>query len=202
MVLLVFKMVNHTLFFNHLLGSETTPVSRLIQLAIRETFGRASKGISINHVTLEEYLGYMEQAFLVYRAERMDSKTKEYLSTSDKFYASDTGIRNSIIPYRPEDLDGLLENIVYNELRFRYGEVATYAVGDREIDFIADPRGNPSYYQVSMNISNPKTLEREIRPLKEIDDNYPRYLITYDRYLLNDIDGIKVVQIIDWLLGQ
>lgn len=196
----------------HKINTSTPRMSNLVRYVMRNIGDRTSprrtsdylksKGISINHVTLEEYLGYMEQAFLVYRAERMDSKTKEYLSTSDKFYASDTGIRNSIIPYRPEDLDGLLENIVYNELRFRYGEVATYAIGDREIDFIADPRGNPSYYQVSMNISNPKTLEREIRPLKEIDDNYPRYLITYDRYLLNDIDGIIVVQITDWLLGR
>lgn len=161
-----------------------------------------SKGVSISHVTLEDYLGYMEEAFLVYRAQRIDSKTKEYLDTSDKFYASDLGIRNTVVPYRWEDMDGLLENIVYNELRFRYPEVAVCRTGDHEIDFIADPRGKPSYYQVSLNISDPKTLEREVRPLKEIKDNYPKYIITYDRYLLDDIDGIHVMQIIDWLLGR
>ncbi len=99
-------------------------------------------------------------------------------------------------------MDGLLENIVYNELRFRYPEVAVCRTGEHDIDFIADPREKPSYYQVSLNISDPKTLEREGCPLKEIKDNYPKYIITYDRYLLDDIDGIHVVQIVDWLLGR
>lgn len=66
-----------------------------------------SKGISISHVTLEDYLGYMEEAFLVDRVQRMDSKTKDYLSTSDKFYATDLGIRNTVVPYRAEEIDGM-----------------------------------------------------------------------------------------------
>ena len=190
----------------------STRMPNLVKYVMRNIGGRTSarrssdylksKGVSISHVTLEDYLGYMEEAFLVYRAQRMDSKTKEYLDTSDKFYASDLGIRNTVVPYRWEDMDGLLENIVYNELRFRYPEVAVCRTGEHEIDFIADPRGKPSYYQVSLNISDPKTLEREIRPLKDVRDNYPKYIITYDRYLLDDIDGIHVVQIVDWLLGR
>ena len=96
-----------------------------------------SKGISISHVKLEDYLGYMEEAFLVDRVQRMDSKTKDYLSTSDKFYATDLGIRNTVVPYRAEETDGILENIVYNELRLRCSEVAVCMTGSRVIDFIA-----------------------------------------------------------------
>lgn len=159
-----------------------------------------SKGVKISHVTIGDYLGYMDEAFLVIRARRVDSKTKEYLSTSDKFYVTDLGIRNQVVPFRQEDMDGLLENIVFNELRFRYSEVAVCDVNGTEIDFVADPRGTPSYYQVCMSISDPNTLERELRPLKALKDEYPKCIITYDRYMFDDIDGIRVVQVVDWLM--
>lgn len=161
-----------------------------------------SKRIDISHVTVEDYLGFLEEAFLIYRSERIDSKTKEYLSTSDKFYASDLGIRSYLAPFRPEDLDGILENLVYCELKYRSAEVAVCAVGDKEIDFVADPNGNPSYYQVCMSLANPEALEREIRPFRDIGDNYPKTIITFDRYILDDIDGIRVVNIRDWLMGR
>ena len=159
-----------------------------------------SKGVKISHVTVEDYLGYMDEAFLVTRARRIDSKTKEYLSTSDKFYVTDLGIRNQVVPFRREDMDGLLENIVFNELRFRYGEVAVCDVNGTEIDFVADPQGTPSYWQVCMSLSEPETLEREIRPLRMLKDDYPKCIVTYDRYMFDDIDGIRVVQIVDWLM--
>lgn len=161
-----------------------------------------SKKIDISHVAVEDYLGYLAEAFLIYRSERIDSKTKEYLSTSDKFYATDLGIRSYIVPFRMEDLDGILENLVYSELRYRCAEVAVCAVGDKEIDFVSDPKSNPSYYQVCMSLANPETLEREIRPLREIDDNYPKTIITLDRYIADGIDGIRIVSIRDWLMGR
>lgn len=93
-----------------------------------------SKGISISHVTLEDYLGYMEEAFLVDRVQRMDSKTKDYLRTFDKFYATDLGIRNTVVPYRAEEIDA--RGHLHNELRLRYSEVAVCMTGSRAIDFI------------------------------------------------------------------
>ncbi len=161
-----------------------------------------SKRIGISHVSIENYLRYLEEAFLIYRSERIDSKTKEYLSTSDKFYASDLGIRSEIAKFRPEDMDGILENLVYCELRFRCHEVAVCAMGDLEVDFVTDPRGTPAYYQVCMSLADPATLEREMRPLKAIKDSYPKTIITYDRYMLDDIDGIRIVSIGDWLMGR
>ncbi len=161
-----------------------------------------SKRIDISHVTVEDYLGYLAEAFLIYRSERIDSKTKEYLATSDKFYASDLGIRSHIVPFRPEDMDGILENLVYCELRCRCREVAVCAVGDREIDFVTDPKSSPAYYQVCMSLANPETLERELRPLREIGDNYPKTVVTFDRYVADQIDGIRIVSIRDWLMGR
>jgi predicted AAA+ superfamily ATPase len=149
---------------------------------------------------VDEYLDYLNEAFLALRSKRMDSKTSEYLSTSDKFYAQDLGIRNHVTPYRPEDIDGLLENVVYNELVYRFGEVCTYSVNDLEVDFIADPKNRPKYFQVCTSIADPNTLEREIRPFRELKDNYPKTLIIYERYPLDEIEGARVVNLFDWLL--
>ena len=161
-----------------------------------------SSGIKTQPITVDEYIGYLEEALLFTRAKRLDSKAKEYLRTSDKFYVTDLGIRNTRVPFHMNDLDGMLENIVFNELLYRYGDVAICNVNQYEVDFVADPMGTPSYYQVSLNISDPKTLEREIRPLRAIDDNYPKTVITYDRFLMDDIDGIRIVRLYDWLLGS
>jgi len=141
----------------------------------------------------------LEKALLIGRARRMDLKTKEYLRTSEKFYAADLGLRNVIVPYTEADLDGIMENIVFNELIFRYGRASVCSVGDLEIDFIADSEGVLSYYQVCMNICDESTRERELKPLRSVRDNYPKTIITYDRFPLNDIDGIKVVPLSEWL---
>ena len=186
------RMANLVRYVMRNIGNRTSPRKASDYLA--------SKGVKISHVTAEDYLEYMDEAFLVTRARRIDSKTKEYLSTSDKFYATDLGLRNQVVPFRREDMDGLLENIVFNELRFRYGEVAVCDVNGTEIDFITDPQGTPSYWQVCMSLSDPKTLEREMRPLRMLKDNHPKCIITYDGYMFDNIDGIRIVQIVDWLL--
>ena len=161
-----------------------------------------SKGMKTQPPTLDQYIGFLEEALLFSRAKRMDLKAKEYLRTADKFYVADTGIRNCRIPFRPEDLDGIMENIVYNELVYRFGDVAICSVGQYEVDFVADPNGTPSYYQVTLSITDPATMERELRPLKAISDNYPKTVITYDRFPMGDADGIRIVNLEDWLLGR
>ncbi len=161
-----------------------------------------SAGTKTSHVTVDEYLDYLDEAYLALRARRIDSKTSEYLVTSDKFYAQDLGIRNHVAPYRQDDIDGILENIVFNELRYRYPEVCICSVDGLEVDFLADPKGSPCYFQVCDSIKDPATLEREVRPFRELDDNYPKTIITYNRYLFDNVDGIRVVSIIDWLLEE
>ena len=159
-----------------------------------------SRRQKISHVSVERYLGYMEEAHLVSRPGRIDAETKDTLTTNDKMYATDLGMRNRLCSFKEEDLDGILENIVYNELRRRYDTVDVCSMNGKEIDFVADANGSPSYYQVAVNISDKSTRERELRPLRMIGDNYPKYVITYDRFLMDDIDGIRVMTVVDWLL--
>ena len=158
-----------------------------------------SSGQKISHVTLESYIEHLEDAMLISRAKRIDSKTKDYLVTSDKLYATDLGIRNLIVPFRPEDIDGILENVVYNELRYRFEEVAVCDVNGMEIDFVVNYSSKPEYFQVCYSLNSQDVVEREIRPFRVIEDSYPKTVITYERYLLNDIDGVRVVPILDWL---
>ena len=156
-------------------------------------------GLKVSHTTVEEYISYVTEAFLMVRSERIDSKTKEYLLTTDKFYATDLGIRNRVAGFRVDDIDGILENVVHNELLYRYGNAAVCAVGRYEVDFVSETADGPAYFQVSMNIGDADTRERELRPLMALDDNYPKTIIVYDRFPLRDIDGVRVVGIVDWL---
>ena len=158
-----------------------------------------SKGIKTRPETVDSYISMLEKALLIGRAKRMDLKTKEYLRTSEKFYVADLGLRNLIVPYSETDLDGMLENIVFNELTFRYGRASVCSVGDLEIDFMVDSEGTPSYYQVCLSILDESTRERELRPLRSVKDNYPKTIVTYDRFPLKDIDGIRVISLLEWL---
>lgn len=159
----------------------------------------SSKRQKISAPTVQDYLDYITEAFLMTRSERMDSSTMDYLETSDKFYATDLGVRNIVSPMRDGDVSAMIENIVFNELRYRYKSVVTFDVEGREIDFVADPMGSRRYYQVCMSIADDNTRERELRPLREVGDNYPKTVITLDRYPVDDIEGIRIVRLIDWL---
>lgn len=157
------------------------------------------KGMRTQPPTIDEYIGFLEEALLFSRARRLDSKAKEYLRTADKFFVADLGIRHCRVPFHPDDLDGIIENVVYNELVYRFGDVAVCSVGQYEVDFVADPMGAPSYYQVAVSIADSAARDRELRPLKAIGDNYPKTIITYDSFLMADIDGIRIVSLMDWL---
>ena len=161
-----------------------------------------SKGIKVSTDTVDSYIKHIEDAKLIYRARRMDSKTKEYLQTSDKFYATDIGMRNVSVGYTDRDLDGILENLVFMELMFRFGNASVMSVDGKEIDFVSfDGKGEPRYFQVSLDILDSETMKREITPLKDIPDNYPKYIITMDRYPYDNVDGIKIVNIMDFLVN-
>ncbi len=161
-----------------------------------------SNAMKTQPATIDQYIDMLESALLFHRAKRLDSKTKEYLRTSDKFYTADLGIRNTLVPFTERDYDGVLENIVFMELKYRYGDVATLSVDGNEVDFVADPIHSPSYYQVSLSIVDETTRERELRSLKAIEDNYPKTVIVFDRPFTGDLNGIRVVNIIDWLLDH
>lgn len=162
----------------------------------------SSSGLKVRPETIDSYISMLEGAMLFERAKRKDSKSKDYLRTNDKFYATDIGLRNIMIPYSETDLDGILENIVFNELSVRYGTASTCSVGQYEVDFVTGPINAIMYWQVCLSLADPETLKRELRPLRAIDDNFPKTIITLDKYPADNIDGIRIVRITDWLLGD
>ena len=161
-----------------------------------------SKGGKTHPATADTYIHYLESAYLVCRGKKYDVKTKDYLRTADKFYVADLGIRNNVVGYDEEDRSGLLENLVFLELLSRGKEVMVGQVGDKEIDFVIKEDEFRHYYQVTDNLYDEEVKKREIRSLLLVGDNYPKTIITNELYPSKNIEGIKVVNIIDFLLEE
>ncbi len=155
-----------------------------------------------NHQTIDNYLNMLEKSFIIYRADRTDIKSKSILKTLGKYYISDTGIRNIILGFRNIDEGHLLENVVYLELLRRGYRVNIGKSNGYEVDFVAESPNNIKYYQVTRSLSNDDVKEREIRSLESINDNYEKIILTIDKLISNDYNGIKVMNIIDWLLND
>lgn len=152
--------------------------------------------------TIDNYLKMLENAFIIYKANRYDLKGKMFLKTLEKYYIVDIGIRNQLTGLRNTDYGHVLENIVYLELIRRGYDVTIGKIGSLEVDFVATKPNETIYYQVSATILDDKTRERELRPLQSISDNYPKYILTMDQTIFSDYSGIKVHNIIDFLLGK
>ena len=153
-----------------------------------------------NHQTIDNYLKMLENAFIVYKVERSDIKSKSILKTLGKYYLADTGIRNIILGFRNIDEGNLLKNVVYLELLRRGYKISIGKTFDYEVDFIAENVNTIKYYQVSRSIKDSKVLERELRSLESIQDNYEKIILTLDKTINKDYNGIKVINIIDFLL--
>ena len=153
-----------------------------------------------NHQTIDNYLNMLEKSFIMYKADRSDIRNKTILKTLGKYYISDIGIRNIILGFRNIDEGHLLENIVYLELLRRGYKVSIGKSLDYEVDFVAENPNEIVYYQVAKTISNEDVKNREIRSLESISDNYEKIILTMDKTIINDYNGIKVINLIDWLL--
>ena len=150
--------------------------------------------------TIDNYLKMLENAFIIYKANRYDLKGKMFLKTLEKYYIVDMGIRNQLTGLRDTDYGHVLENIVYLELLRRGYAVTIGKVGTLEVDFVATNANEKVYYQVCATILDENTKKRELRPLESISDNYPKYILTMDQSVFNDYSGIYVKNIIDFLL--
>ncbi|MBV1758768.1 MAG: ATP-binding protein [Dethiosulfatibacter sp.] len=159
-----------------------------------------SNGRKTTSDTIDNYLKMLENAFIIYKANRYDLKGKMFLKTLEKYYIVDMGIRNQLTGLRDTDYGHVLENIIFLELLRRGYEVTIGKVGTLEVDFVATNTNEKIYYQVSATILDDKTRERELRPLKSISDNYPKYILTMDQTAFDDYAGIRIKNIIDFLL--
>ena len=154
----------------------------------------------IHHNTVEKYIEYLVNSYVFYQVSRFDIRGKQQLATQEKYYLVDIGFRNSKLgKFQYQDVGHVLENIVYLELKRRGYQIWIGKVGEYEVDFIVKNALNKfEYYQVTWSMSDPKTAEREIRPLKSISDNYPKYIISTD-LITAEIEGIDHINIVDWL---
>lgn len=189
----VTTLENISKYLFHNIGNRTSPTK------IANTLKSAGKGT--DQKTVDKYLDGLTDALLFYRATRYNLKGKQFLTTQNKYYAVDMGFRNILTRGKENDEGHILENIVFLELKRRGFDVYIGEVDEMEVDFVAISDGKPIYYQVAASTLDPATLSRELAPLRKINDNYPKYLLTLDDVFSDaDYNGVIKKNAIDWLL--
>ena len=168
---------------------------------LTNTLKSAGRGAAVTNVTVGNYLKALEDAFFCYRAQRFDVKGNQFLSAEEKYYLCDHGFRQMLVNARAADVGHVIENIVYLELRRRYLKVAVGKAGAHEIDFVARSGDDVAYFQVAQSVMAEETLARELSAFEAVRDNYPKTLLTLDRFGAGaNYRGVRQVNLVDWLL--
>ena len=165
---------------------------------ISATLNSNNRKNSVN--TIESYLSYLLDSYLIYKVSRYDIKGKEYLKTGDKYYVCDLGLRNYLLG-GIKDLGSILENVIFLELKRKGYQIYIGKYDDLEVDFVLKNNDGIKYVQVALSVRDEKTLARELNVLKKIKDNYPKYLITLD-YDKVDHEGIRQIPALEFLTGE
>lgn len=161
-----------------------------------------SNGRKISRPTVDNYLQYVVESYMAYKVIKYDIKGKNYLKSLEKYYVSDLGLKHHLLGYRNRDRGFMLENVVYLELIPRGFDVYIGKNGEKEIDFIAKNKDQLYYIQVCESIKNESTFEREIEALSSIQDFHPRIIIVDEYVIDKTYQGIKIINLIEWLLDQ
>ena len=159
-----------------------------------------SQNTNISSNQIQIYVSYLTNAFLVHKVERYDMIGKRIFSIGEKYYFENLGLRNIIVGYKPQDAGKILENLVYNHLLYMGFSVKIGVMGANEIDFICEKRAEKVYIQVALQLIEETTIHREFGNLLKIPDNYPKMIVTSDRFYGNSYEGIKHMYINDFLL--
>ena len=161
-----------------------------------------SAGRKVDVKTIEKYLSALCQSFILYPAKRYNIKGRQLLKTMEKYYLVDVALRNTLLGSTNADFGRILENVVYLELLRRYPNVYIGKTDAFEIDFVAVNMQEVAYYQVAATVRDEATLERELHPLKMVKDNYPKTILSLDVAPVAYHNGIKIQNVLDWLLEQ
>ena len=165
---------------------------------IADTLNSNGRKISVH--TVESYLEALTESYIFNRVSRYDIKGKQYLETGEKYYATDVTMRYALLGRKNLDVGHILENVVYLELIRRGYRVYIGKIGDNEVDFIAINKEGREYYQVSYTTRDERTLERELSSLQKISDHYPKFILTMDMDPVADYEGIKRINVLEWLV--
>ena len=184
------------------IGNSTSISSIGNTLVSEKLLDNASKKGKPAVQTLQAYIGALLEAYVFYEIKRFDIKGKDYLRTLSKYYIVDIGLRNYLLGFRDVDTGHIIENIVFFELLRRGYDVAVGKLDDKEIDFIATNAETKLYIQVTESMNDPSTRERELAPLRKVRDNYRKLVITHECLSPITEDGIQIVKLMDFLLGN
>lgn len=160
-----------------------------------------SDGRKIDVKTVEKYLEALMESFVIYRAKRYNIKGKQYLKSLDKYYVVDIGLRRMLLGSGSFDVGHILENIVYLELLRRGYQVYVGKWDELEVDFVAMDENGQTYFQVAATVRDESTLQRELVPLQHISNHYPKLILILDEDPDADYEGIRRVNVLNWLMG-
>lgn len=178
-------------------GSITSTNSMAKYIAMEAKLDR-----SLRPATIGNILEMLENAFIIYKANRYDVKGKEVLKSLEKYYVTDTGLKNTIVGYNLENYGHSIENVVFLELLRRGYKVYVGKCDNKEIDFVAIKKEETRYFQVTESLSDAKTQEREVAPFYSTNDFYEKTIITTDKTYATNVNGIKIVNLTDFLLSE
>lgn len=167
---------------------------------VADYFKSQQRKIDIN--TVYNYLSALESAFVLYRVPRYDLKGKEILKTQEKFFLADISLLYATMGFRDRMISGVLENLVYLELRRRAFKVFIGKIDNKEIDFVAERKNHKVYIQVAYRLESQTTIDREFSALIALNDHYPKYVVTMDDFFTDTIEGVKHMHISDFLLAK